>query len=180
MLRVIFGYPYEAYLNTYDVIGVDFDKSILEEDLPKRMIKKVDKTIVYSCTNLVSSILGNISYKDLSHGVCGLIILYAVGGIIPLEYMGDNCLEFLKEIVAYHEKKGNDVTVCVGYLRNLFLFGINEIFIVNSGKVVTTAMDYAIEYYNAEENYFKPYSIGERDKKLAKPVIDENLWGGLV
>lgn len=182
MLNMILGYPHEVVYDTSTVLGVDIDKHAVETEFGRHVIKYVDRSVVRNFNEIDSPVLGEITYKELSHGVCGLIILHESDMRVPIEYLGDNCLELLQEIVAYRASIGKDVNVCCGYMKNLFKFGIKEIFIVNTGVVVHNYLEFLDEYDKVASNDFYPYDVDTRTKKQEAERNAEfnDLWGDLL
>lgn len=176
MLSIIFGYPHNAVMSVDDCLGKEIPFSFIQSDFAKRVIKEIDKSEVMDNGMINSSALGIIPPSVLSGGAKALFMLHELEDIImPINFMGDNCLVFLKEILEF-----KSITICMGYLNDLFDYGINEMFIVNSNKIVRDGKSFAYEFLTAEEdNYFGKYSMVNRElkrKELRKAELESLGW----
>jgi len=159
MLHLIFGYPSKALRTHRNYIGSRFlDKKCMLDEFSKRVVKEIDKTETITSGAFYSPVLGDISLRDLSGGAQFLIILNNTNEIVPLEFLGDNCFPFLKEIA---DRK--DITVCSGGVRNLFKNGgFTEIHIVNDDTIITEPLDLLWKCNELEQIDFGEYSIKNR------------------
>ena len=114
------------------------------DDLVKRMILDVDKSIVKSPSCIESPVLGQIPPEYLSGGVKSLIVLLKTSRIASGDSMGSNCAKWLVEI-----GKRKDIEIDLNYFMNIDPNG-NEVYIVNDGSAVSTKIGFLekeLEYH---------------------------------
>lgn len=127
----------------------------------------MDKSIVHHARYIESPVIGTISFREISEGATSLIILNNVPEIVPLKFMGDNCLNLLADIA-----NRKDITVCTSSVREMFSHGFKEIRIVNNN------LDFYDYYDKAGDNYFGEYSMDNRIDYYEAYGID--IYGDLL
>lgn len=108
-----------------------YEDEWITDDLSRKMIEDIDKSVVVGPHLIDSPVLGPISQKELSGGVKTLILINNDSDhIFNASACGDNCAKWLLEI-----GNNKDITVRLGYFMD---FGKNplEIKVVNTGKIV--------------------------------------------
>lgn len=186
MLNIIFGFQSKALRNTAGYIrdyavksdtfvpGSGLPPEVVEGELEKYLIKEIDKSVVHHARWIESPVLGTISYRELSHGVQGLIILANTPEIIPFEFMGDNCFKYLAEI-----SRVRDVNVCTGSFRDLYHHGFIEgkdiIHVVNDDTYVNNGYDLMRKYFTLEMDDYGEYAWDKRVSYNEAYGIDDNL-----
>lgn len=169
MLNVIFGYPSKALRSVKDYIsdfaiqsenfipGLGLPPEVVETEFAKKAIATIDKSAVYHARNILSPVLGTISFRELSESVKSLIILNSAPEIVPLEFMGDNCFNLLADIA-----NRKDITVCTGSAREMFSHGFDKIHIINDNSIVYSNIEFYDSYDNAAASYFGEYAMDNR------------------
>ena len=100
MLNIIFGPRPERIVNsparTFDHY---FERDWFLDQLVRDMILDVDRSEVLRGTDIESQVLGPISYRELSGGVKGLILmLYCPTFYFVSTSFGDNCCKWIMKI----------------------------------------------------------------------------------
>lgn len=111
-----------------------FDETYLDDDYAKRIVSEVDKCEVISPYNIISPVLGSISYTLLSGGCKALLMLKYMDDVkIDFSYLGGNCYQLLVDIA-----KEKDICIYssepVPLLR---LTDLKELYLVNQSRVIT-------------------------------------------
>lgn len=155
MLKIIIGFPSKAIPGYTGFIGSVFlSEKCVETDISKRIVKEIDKSEVISANSIISPVLGNIGYPKLSGGAQCLIILANTNEIVPLHFMGDNCFSILHELSI-----DRDIIVSTGDIRDLFSWGFEEVYIINSGRTIHNVIEFSQEIQFAREKNYEPYSV---------------------
>ncbi|MCR4831839.1 MAG: DUF4869 domain-containing protein [Pseudobutyrivibrio sp.] len=108
-----------------------YEDEWITDDLSRKMIEDIDKSVVVGPHLIDSPVLGPISQKELSGGVKTLILINNDSKhVFNASACGDNCAKWLLEI-----GKNKNITVRLGYFMD---FGKSplEIKVVNTGKIV--------------------------------------------
>ncbi len=131
MLSIFYGDMPEAIYNPVIYFKNMYTDDWITDELSRKMIKAVDKSIVVGPRVIDSPVLGGISPRELSGGVKTLIAMYKVPEkIFNASACGDNCAKWILKI-----GEMQDVTI---NLRHLMDFG-NEEFtakILNTDQIV--------------------------------------------
>lgn len=136
MLNIYFGYMKDAIYDTATYFRNQMIDEWIVDDMSKKIIKDVDKSIVKSASLIVSPILGPISPMDLSGGVKTLLlILHDKKHIFNASTCGDNCAKWILKI-------GEERNVTIN-LRHIMNFGNEEfrIRVKNNKKIVKNMME---------------------------------------
>jgi hypothetical protein len=142
MLSIIYGdLDSDNYIFDPDTFFDNtYEDEWITDDLSKKMIEDIDKSVVVGPHLIDSPVLGPISQKELSGGVKTLILINNDSKhVFNASACGDNCAKWLLEI-----GKTKDITVRLGYFMD---FGKDplEIKVVNTGKIV-----YSVEELDRE------------------------------
>lgn len=138
MLKVFFGDRdgsiQDAIIDVY--FDNNYDSEWFEDDIVKRIVYDIDKTVIKSKNCLESSVLGQIPPTYLSWGTKALILMYKIDLVVDATACGENCTDWIIRL-------GDmiDVDIDLNYYMPLKP-NENGILIVNSGNVVTTVYDF--------------------------------------
>ncbi len=133
MLSVYYGDMPEAIYNPALFFKNSYTDDWITDELSKKMILDVDRSIVIGPHIIESPVLGGISPRELSGGVKTLIDIYKrPDRVFNASACGDNCAKWILEI-----GKRQDVTV---NLRHLMDFGEGEftLRVLNTDQIVHT------------------------------------------
>ena len=158
MLRLIFGYPSDIVRNVDSLFSREFKREWLFDNMCKDDITSIDKCKIDDSLFIYNDDDFLIGADDLSTGCKAVILLYKLNDImIPLEFMGDNCFEMLAKISFI-----KDIRVCSAKPRRLFKHGFNEVFVVNTKKIITNGHDFLCEYVDIEKDFYGEYAYENR------------------
>ena len=116
MLSIFYGDMPEAVYNPVLFFKNTYTDEWITDDLPRNMIRDVDRSTVLGPRIIDSPVLGGISPRELSGGVKTLIAIYKVPEkIFNASACGDNCAKWILRIGELQ-----DVTI---NLRHLMDFG---------------------------------------------------------
>ena len=116
MLSIFYGDMPEAVYNPVLYFKNTYTDELITDDLPRNMIRDVDRSTVLGPRIIDSPVLGGISPRELSGGVKTLIAIYKVPEkIFNASACGDNCAKWILRIGELQ-----DVTI---NLRHLMDFG---------------------------------------------------------
>lgn len=154
MLKVWFGYRKDGMSNPDAYFNNTYDEEWLDDELVRRMVEGVDKSMVLSRHCIESPALGQIPPERLSGGVKALILMLKAGGelredglVIDLIACGENCEKWIKEIGSRV-----DVEVCISGYDLHFSEGI-QFLRLNDDKMCDGQDDWidsCIDFINAE------------------------------
>ncbi len=131
MLSIFYGDMPDAIYNPVVYFKNTYTDEWIIDDLSKKMIQDVDRSVVLGPRVIDSPVLGGISPRELSGGVKTLIAIYKVPEkVFNASACGDNCAKWILQIGAMQ-----DVTI---NLRHLMDFGEEEFIvkILNTGQIV--------------------------------------------
>ena len=140
MLNIEYG----SYQKLYDKYGEDFiydpdmyfnntyDEKWITSDIARKIIKDIDKSEVLGENCIESTILGQISPKDLSGGAKTLMLIYNNPNlVINASACGDNCVKWLLQMA---EEKD----IFIRLLHNMNFGTAFTIKVMNTNQVVHT------------------------------------------
>ena len=131
MLNVYYGKMPDAIYNTSVYFSNVFQKTWLDDDYVRKMIKKVDNSEVIGDYLIKSKALGMISPSQLSGGVKTLILTYFMPEkVFNASTCGDNCARWFIDM-----SKKEDRTINLRHIMD-FGDGTFDINILNGGQTV--------------------------------------------
>lgn len=131
MLSIYYGDMPQAIYNPVIFFKNTYTDDWITDELSRKMILDVDKSIVLGPRVIDSPVLGGISPRELSGGVKTLIAIYKVPDrIFNASACGDNCAKWILKI-----GETEDITI---NLRHIMDFGENAFTakILNTNQVV--------------------------------------------
>ncbi len=131
MLSVFYGDMPEAIYNPVVYFKNTYTDDWITDDLSKKMIQDVDRSVVVGPRVIDSPVLGGISPRELSGGVKTLISIYKVPDkVFNASACGDNCAKWILRI-----GEMQDITI---NLRHLMDFGEEDftLKVLNTGQIV--------------------------------------------
>ena len=131
MLSIFYGDMPEAIYNPVVFFKNTYTDEWITDELSRKMIQDVDKSVVLGPRVIDSPVLGGISPRELSGGVKTLISIYkAPEKVFNASACGDNCAKWLLKIGDMQ-----DVTI---NLRHLMDFGEGDfcVKVLNEGQIV--------------------------------------------
>lgn len=131
MLSIFYGDMPDAIYNPVVYFKNTYTDEWIMDDLSRKMIQDVDRSVVLGARIIDSPVLGGISPRELSGGVKTLISIYkAPEKVFNASACGDNCAKWILEI-----GKMQDVTI---NLRHLMDFGEGEFVakILNTNQII--------------------------------------------
>ncbi|MCD8014698.1 MAG: DUF4869 domain-containing protein [Lachnospiraceae bacterium] len=131
MLSIYYGDMPQAIYNPVIFFKNTYTDDWITDELSKKMIEDIDKSIVLGARIIDSPVLGGITPRELSGGVKTLISIYkAPDKIFNASACGDNCAKWILKIGELQ-----DITI---NLRHLMDFGDIEFKakILNTNQVV--------------------------------------------
>jgi len=131
LLSIYYGDMPEAIYNTVIFFKNTYMDDWITDDLCRKMILDVDKSIVLGPHVIDSPVLGGIAPGELSGGVKTLIAIYKVPErIFNASACGDNCAKWILKIGEIQ-----DITINLRHLMD-FGDGAFSIKVINTGQVV--------------------------------------------
>lgn len=104
MLNIYFNNSEDTLYDVDNYFNFNYDDEWLEDELVKKMILDVDKSIVKSANCIESPVLGQIAPEKLSGGVKALILMYKEP---DRKYWatacGDNCAKWILKIAEIND-----------------------------------------------------------------------------
>lgn len=140
MLKIYFGEMEGVLHNVETYFKNQMEYAWLEDEIAKRIVADVDKSIVESPQCIRSNVLGQIPPTRLSGGTKALLLIWNVEDrIVNASNCGDNCAKWLLEF-----GKLKDVTINLNHIMD---FGTEEfeIEILNNHRLVHNMKEYVIE-----------------------------------
>ena len=140
MLKIYFGEMEGVLHNVETYFKNQMEYAWLEDEIAKRIVADVDKSIVESPQCIRSNVLGQIPPTRLSGGTKALLLIWNVEDrIVNASNCGDNCAKWLLEF-----GKLKDVTINLNHIMD---FGTEEfeIEILNNHRVIHNMKEYVIE-----------------------------------
>ena len=131
MLSVFYGDMPEAIYNPVVYFKNTYTDDWITDDLSKKMIQDVDRSVVVGPRVIDRPVLGGISPRELSGGVKTLISIYKVPDkVFNASACGDNCAKWILRI-----GEMQDITI---NLRHLMDFGEEDftLKVLNTGQIV--------------------------------------------
>ena len=141
MLYIKFLADDKTILNSDSYFNYSYDPEWFSDELVKRMVLDVDKSVVEGPYCVMSPVFGQIPPRMLSGGVKALILALKVPGIdIYATSCGDNCAKWFLEI-----GKKKDIFITLEHLMD---FGVDfEAICVNDGRKINSLSDYFDAYF---------------------------------
>lgn len=140
MLKIYFGEMEGVLHNVETYFKNQMEYAWLEDEIAKRIVADVDKSIVESPQCIRSNVLGQIPPTRLSGGTKALLLIWNVEDrIVNASNCGDNCAKWLLEF-----GKLKDVTINLNHIMD---FGTEEfeIEILNNHRLIHNMKEYVIE-----------------------------------
>ena len=136
MLRIFFGDMPEAIYNTSLYFDNTYEDEWFEDEFAKRVIKKIDKSVVLGPHAIESPVLGVISPERLAGGTKTLLLMRNFPDMVfNASTCGDNCAKFIMEIA-----KSKELTI---NLRHIMDFGKKiSAYIINDDAAVSSPDEY--------------------------------------
>lgn len=137
MLYIHFGDMPTAIYNTEVFFKNTYEDDWILDDFAKKVIKKIDNSVVVDAQAIKSPVLGMIPPTSLSGGTKTLLLIKnCPDKVFNASTCGDNCAKFLLELA-----KSRDITI---NLRHIMNFGKASFTakILNDGSTVCNMEDF--------------------------------------
>lgn len=137
MLYIYFGDMPTAIYNTEVFFKNTYEDDWILDDFAKKVIKKIDNSVVVDAQAIKSPVLGMIPPTGLSGGTKTLLLIKnCPDKVFNASTCGDNCAKFLLELA-----KSRDITI---NLRHIMNFGKASFTakILNDGSTVCNMEDF--------------------------------------
>ncbi|MBR2929458.1 MAG: DUF4869 domain-containing protein [Oscillospiraceae bacterium] len=137
MLYIYFGDMPTAIYNTEVFFKNTYEDDWILDDFAKKVIKKIDNSVVVDAQAIKSPVLGMIPPTSLSGGTKTLLLIKnCPDKVFNASTCGDNCAKFLLELA-----KSRDITI---NLRHIMNFGKASFTakILNDGSTVCNMEDF--------------------------------------
>lgn len=137
MLYIHFGDMPTAIYNTEVFFKNTYEDDWILDDFAKKVIKKIDNSVVVDAQAIKSPVLGMIPPTGLSGGTKTLLLIKnCPDKVFNASTCGDNCAKFLLELA-----KSRDITI---NLRHIMNFGKASFTakILNDGSTVCNMEDF--------------------------------------
>lgn len=137
MLYIYFGDMPTAIYNTEVFFKNTYEDDWILDDFAKKVIKKIDNSVVVDAQAIKSPVLGMIPPTSLSGGTKTLLLIKnCPDKVFNASTCGDNCAKFLLELA-----KSRDITI---NLRHIMNFGRASFTakILNDGSTVCNMEDF--------------------------------------
>lgn len=140
MLRVFIGAREGSIRDS--MVDAYFDNNYypewVDDEMVKKMILDIDKSVVESRYCIMSPVLGQIPPQYISGGVKALILMWKTDKVVDLTACGEDCAEW---IVKLGELKDKDIQTDLEY-EMVLIPSSKGIAIENDNSVVYTRYDY--------------------------------------
>lgn len=141
MLKIwVNGFKEDCIKNPSGYFDVNKEKDWFNNELSKKFIKEIDKSIAVKDEYIESPVFGAISPERLSSGCKCLILLSVLDDCnIYASRMGDNCSKYILELAEI-----KDITIT---LHHMMMFPEEmKAIMMDTGKVVNSRGEYVKEY----------------------------------